>query len=118
MTVKPIGRYWEQRAEHFLMQHGLQLITRNFSTPSGEIDLIMRDADSVAFIEVRYRGSTRYGGAIHSVTTAKQRKLKCCAALFISRHTAWSHYPCRFDVIAYDAPNGDVEPIWIRAAFD
>lgn len=118
MTVKPIGRYWEQRAEHFLMQHGLQLITRNFSTPSGEIDLIMRDADSVAFIEVRYRGSTRYGGAIHSVTTAKQRKLKCCAALFVSRHTAWSHYPCRFDVIAYDAPNGDVEPIWIRAAFD
>ena len=118
MTVKPIGQYWEQRAEHFLMQHGLQLITRNFSTPSGEIDLIMRDADSVAFIEVRYRGSTRYGGAIHSVTTAKQRKLKCCAALFVSRHTAWSHYPCRFDVIAYDAPNGDVEPMWIRAAFD
>ena len=116
--MKPIGQYWEQRAEHFLMQHGLQLITRNFSTPSGEIDLIMRDTDCVAFIEVRYRGSTRYGGAIHSVTTAKQRKLKCCAALFISRHTAWSHYPCRFDVIAYDAPNGDVEPMWIRAAFD
>ena len=118
MTVKPIGQYWEQRAEHFLMQHGLQLITRNFSTPSGEIDLIMRDADSVAFIEVRYRGSTRYGGAIHSVTTAKQRKLKCCAALFVSRHTAWSHYPCRFDVIAYDAPKGNGEPVWIRAAFD
>ena len=118
MTVKPISQYWEQRAEHFLMQHGLQLITRNFSTPSGEFDLIMRDAEHEAFIEVRYRGSTRFGGSIHSVTAAKQRKLKHCAELFVSRQTAWSTHPCRFDVIAYDAPNGNGEPVWIRAAFD
>ena len=116
--MKPIGQYWEQQAEHYLTQHGLELIARNFSTPYGEIDLIMRDADFVAFIEVRYRGSTRFGGAIHSVTAAKQRKLKRCAALFVSRQTSWSHHPCRFDVIAYDAPNGDGEPVWIRAAVD
>ena len=88
--MKPIGQYWEQRAEHFLMQHGLQLITRNFSTPSGEFDLIMRGADYVAFIEVRCRGSIRFSVAIHSVTAAKQRKLKRCAALVVSRQTAWS----------------------------
>ena len=105
--MKPIGQYWEQRAEHFLLQNGLQLIARNFSTPSGEIDLVMRDTEHVAFIEVRYRGSTRFGGAIHSITPAKQRKLKRCAALFVSRQEAWSQHPCRFDVIAYDAPNGD-----------
>jgi putative endonuclease len=118
MTVKPIGQYWEQRAEHFLMQQGLDLIARNFSTSFGEIDLIMRDAQHVAFIEVRYRGSNRFGGAIHSVTAAKQRKLKRCAALFVSRQKAWSEHPCRFDVIAYDAVSGDGEPVWIRAAFD
>jgi len=118
MTVKPIGQYWERRAEHFLMRNGLQLIARNFSTPSGEIDLIMRDVEHVAFIEVRYRGSDRFGGAIHSVTATKQRKLKRCAALFVSRQKAWSRHPCRFDVIAYDAANGDGEPVWIRAAFD
>ena len=118
MTVKPIGQYWEQRAEHFLMQQGLDLIARNFSTSFGEIDLIMRDAQHVAFIEVRYRGTDRFGGAIHSVTAAKQRKLKRCAALFVSRHRASSRCPCRFDVIAYDAANGNDEPVWIRAAFD
>ena len=116
--MKPIGQYWEQRAERFLMQNGLQLIARNFSTPAGEIDLIMRDAEHVAFIEVRYRRSDRFGGAIHSVTATKQRKLKRCAALFVSRHRASSRRPCRFDVIAYDAANGDDEPVWIRAAFD
>lgn len=116
--MKPIGQYWEQRAERFLTQNGLQLIARNFSTPVGEIDLIMRDTEHVAFIEVRYRRSDRFGGAIHSVTATKQRKLKRCAALFVSRHRASSRCPCRFDVIAYDAANGDDEPVWIRAAFD
>ena len=116
--MKPIGQYWEQRAERFLTQNGLQLIARNFSTPVGEIDLIMRDTEHVAFIEVRYRRSDRFGGAIHSVTATKQRKLKRCAALFVSRHRASSQRPCRFDVIAYDAGKGDGETVWIRAAFD
>ena len=116
--MKPIGQYWEQRAEHFLLQNGLQLIACNFSTSSGEIDLIMRDGKHVAFIEVRYRRSDRFGGAIHSVTATTQRKLRRRAVLFVSRQKAWSHQTCRFDVIAYDAAKGDVEPVWIRAAFD
>ena len=58
------GKIWESRAEQFLLSQGLVLITRNFSTRSGEIDLIMRDAQHVAFIEVRYRSSDRFGGAI------------------------------------------------------
>ena len=83
--MKPIGQFWEQQAEHFLTQHGLELIARNFSSLCGEIDLIMRDAEHKAFIEVRYRRSDRFGGAIHSLTAIKQRKLKRCAALFVSR---------------------------------
>ena len=116
--MKPIGQYWEQRAKHFLLQNGLQLIARNFSTSAGEIDLIMRGGKHIAFIEVRYRRNDRFAGAIPSVTATKQRKLKRFAALFVSRQKTWSHRPCRFDVIAYDAAKGDGEPVWIRAAFD
>lgn len=64
---------------------GYQLIVRNFSSPCGEIDPIIRYAEHTAFIEVRYRRSDLFGGAIHSVTATKQRKLKRCAALFVSR---------------------------------
>ena len=116
MSVK--GQIWESRAEQFLLSQGLVLITRNFSTRSGEIDLIMRDGEHAAFIEVRYRGSDRFGADIHSVTATKQRRLKRYAALSVSRQKAWSHHPCRFDVIAYHAAKGDGEPVWIRAAFD
>ena len=115
MSVK--GQIWESRAEQFLLSQGLVLITRNFSTRSGEIDLIMRDDTHIAFIEVRFRNTIRFGGAIGSVTRAKQQKLIKCARAFLVRNPAWATHPCRFDVIAYDA-NGGGQPQWFQAAFD
>ena len=111
------GKIWESRAEQFLLSQGLVLITRNFSTRSGEIDLIMRDNSHIAFVEVRYRNSTRFGGAIGSVTRAKQQKLIKCARAFLAKNPTWATHPCRFDVIAYDASGGG-KPQWFQAAFD
>jgi len=116
--VTPIGQFWEHQAEHYLTQHGPELVARNFSSLCGGIGLMIRVAEHEAFIEVRYRLSDRFGGAIHSLTATKQRKLQQRAALFVSWQKVWSHHPCRFDGIAYDAPNGDGELVWIRAAFD
>lgn len=110
------GKIWESRAEQFLLSQGLILITKNFSTRSGEIDLIMRDDTHIAFVEVRFRSTTRFGGAIGSVTRAKQKKLIKCARAFLVRNPVWATRPCRFDVIAYDAKGGG-QPQWFQAAF-
>ena len=48
-----------------------------------EIDLVMRDRYHVAFIEVRYRGRSRFGNATSSVTLKKQQKIVRCAQLFL-----------------------------------
>ncbi len=111
------GRSWERRAERFLREQGLTTITRNFSAKCGEIDLVMRDRDQVAFIEVRYRGRSRFGNATSSVTLKKQQKIVRCAQLFLQKFPKWAHHPCRFDVIAYDSGVSIGEPVWIRAAF-
>ena len=111
------GQIWEGRAEQFLLSRGLVLITRNFATRSGEIDLIMRDDTHIAFVEVRFRSNIRFGGAIGSVTRAKQEILIKCARVFLARNPVWATHPCRFDVIAYDAKGGG-EPQWFQAAFD
>mgnify|MGYP003347184665 FL=1 len=111
------GRRWERRAERFLRGHGLTIIARNFSAKCGEIDLVMRDHDQVAFIEVRYRGRSRFGDATSSVTLKKQQKIVRCAQLFLQKFPKWAHHPCRFDVIAYDSGVSIGEPVWIRAAF-
>ena len=112
------GQHWENLAEQFLVDQGLKLITRNFSTKVGESDLIMRDEQHVAFVEVRYRSTSHFGGALDSITAGKRRKLMRCAKVFLSRHRNWAGYPCRFDVIAYDACNSNSEPRWVRAAFE
>ena len=117
-AVRGVGQYWESLAEQFLVERGLKLIIRNFSTKVGEIDLIMRDEQLVAFVEVRYRSTSRFGDAVGSITAGKQRKLRRCAKIFLTQHRNWARYPCRFDVIAYDACNSNSEPRWVRAAFE
>ncbi len=67
---------------------GFALIARNFSSSCGEIDPMMRYDEHIAFIAVQCRRSDRLVGAIHSMTATKQRKLKRCAALFVSRQKA------------------------------
>ena len=107
----------EQRAKRFLRERGLTTIIRNFSAKCGKVDLVMRDRDQVAFIEVRYRGRSRFGDATSSVTLKKQQKIVRCAQLFLQKFPKWAHHPCRFDVIAYDSGVSIGEPVWIRAAF-
>jgi putative endonuclease len=116
--MQNIGQQWEKRAALFLVSQGLFMVARNYITRCGEIDLIMSDQNTLVFIEVRFRASRRFGGALNSIRRGKQEKLLKCAKRFLQLHPAWSTHPCRFDVIAYDAASSIDNPLWIRAAFD
>ena len=48
-----IGLYGEKEAELFLVKHGYAIIERNFSSKSGEIDLICAKNNKYYFIEVK-----------------------------------------------------------------
>lgn len=65
-TTKQSGDAAEDRAMHYLLAHGLQLVHRNYRTPGrggGEIDLIMQDRHgTMVFVEVRKRLHPSYGG--------------------------------------------------------
>ncbi len=63
MNHKATGDHAELLACRYLQRHGLRLLTRNFHCRRGEIDLIMRDGDSLVFVEVRYRQQVRFGRA-------------------------------------------------------
>ena len=75
------------------------------------VNRIVKDDESFSIV------GFSFGGAIGSVTRAKQKKLIKCARAFLVRNPAWATHPCRFDVIAYDA-NGGGQPQWFQAAFD
>lgn len=96
-----IGAAGEAAALAHLQQNGLRLVERNFRCKAGEIDLIMRDRDTLVFIEVRARADLRHGGAAASITPAKQRRLVRAAQCYLQRLRVLP--ACRFDVVAIDA---------------
>ena len=101
-TPAATGRAAEDRALKELSEAGLSLVARNFRCRLGEIDLVMREGDTLVFVEVRQRRSARFGDAAESVTAAKQRKLQAAAALFLAWHPALRRMPMRFDLFALD----------------
>lgn len=91
------GAEAERAALAYLVERGLSLVTRNYRSRFGEIDLILRDGEVLVFVEVRLRASTRFGGAAASITTAKRRKIIATAQHYLAQYRQAP--PCRFDVV-------------------
>ena len=106
------GRNAEDAALRFLQARGLRLIERNYRCRFGEIDLVMRDAAQIVFVEVRMRSSSRVGGASESITAGKRSRLLTAARHFMSAHHDLP--ACRFDAVLLD---GDTRIEWVRNAF-
>lgn len=111
-TTGEIGAEKERLAESFLLDQGLRLVARNHRCRYGELDLIMRDAAVLVFVEVRFRRSTHFGSPAATVDARKQRRLITTAKHYLQAHP--TPLACRFDVIAM---SGDNQIEWIKHAF-
>lgn len=111
------GKDAENRACAYLEKQGLHLLTHNYRSRPGEIDLIMQDQDSLVFVEVRYRRRQDFGSGAESVDRRKQSKLIACAQHYVQAHPKIADQPCRFDVVSIDGQNGDGPIQWIQNAF-
>jgi putative endonuclease len=116
--MRAAGSAFEQRACVELERAGLKLLVRNYTTRYGELDLVMRDGDTVVFVEVRHRLRAGYGNAATSITAAKQAKLVQTAQLWLAAHPKHAQRACRFDVVTYDGPGENAKMEWLRNAFD
>ncbi len=119
------GQFGEQLAAEYLEEEGWSIIARNYSTKTGEIDLIAqrevkRGAGRVqvlAFVEVKARRDTRRASPAAAVTAKKRKKLSLLALGFIKRHGI-RHVVCRFDVISVDLSVKPAKITHIENAFD
>ncbi len=94
------GRLAEDRALVYLQQQGLVCVTRNYACRYGEIDLVMKEASLLVFVEVRWRTNPTFGGAAASVSQAKQQRIWRTAEHYLMRYR--SQPACRFDLVAID----------------
>ena len=114
-TAPAKGRLAEDQALDYLRQQGLRLMERNYRCRYGEIDLIMEDGRMVVFVEVRFRGNSRFGGALESVDRRKQARLLTAAACFLRERRL--DRPSRFDVAALSPGENGLLLDWVRGAF-
>jgi putative endonuclease len=107
------GARAEQVAAEFLLRHGLKLLQTNYRCRFGEIDLILKDGETLVFAEVRKRGRSDFGGAAASIDAHKQHRLILTAQHFLASLPRLP--PCRFDAVLLDAAD-NIE--WIKNAFE
>ncbi|MCW0380518.1 hypothetical protein NB697_003364 [Xanthomonas sacchari] len=109
------GNAVEAAARAELERAGLRLIAANVAFRGGELDLVMQQAQSLVFVEVRYRRSAAFGGGAASVDLRKRRRLLLAAQLFLAAHPQYANWPCRFDVV--EAEGDPPQLTWLRDAF-
>ena len=108
------GQAAEERARAHLEAAGLRTIARNWSSRLGELDLVMRDGDTVVFVEVRYRTRSNPIDPVETIDRRKQQRIARAAAAWLQRNCL-DDPPARFDVVAVD---GGDRLEWLRDAFD
>jgi putative endonuclease len=104
-----VGRWGEDLAAEYLIDHGYQIIARNERTPYGELDLIARLVDSVVFIEVKTRLSESFGLPEISVSQTKTRHILDSVQYYLQNHPEMD-YTWRVDVIAIRSREDNANP--------
>ena len=113
MDTRTSGIRGEAEAVRYVTDIGMTVLARNYRAAGGEIDLIARDGDAVAFIEVKSRRSPRYGAPEEAVTPAKMRNIVRAATAYLQKNRLLDA-PVRFDVMAIEGE--DIR--YYRSAFD
>lgn len=101
-----LGARGERLAERSLKETGYRILARNYKGPTGEVDLVAEDGDTVVFVEIKTRSSSAKAYPERNVNAEKQRRLTRTARMFLSAKKMQNR-PARFDVVAitlrYDA---------------
>ena len=103
-----MGRAGEKKAVEFLKDKGYKIVTQNFKTHFGEIDIIAKDGETVIFVEVKTRSSDEYGAPSEAVNFKKREKYFLVATEYL-RNNNLLDAMSRFDVIEIE--NGKINHI-------
>ncbi|MBQ8506414.1 MAG: YraN family protein [Clostridia bacterium] len=113
MNRRQFGNAGEDAACAYLVKKGWKILGRNVRRGPGEIDIIARKRDIVAFVEVKRRSSASFGRPAEAVNFEKQRRIAQAAALYMQEN-GLGEANIRFDVI--EILPGELRHI--EAAFD
>jgi putative endonuclease len=94
-----LGDAGEKAAADFLKGQGYTILQRNYTSPSGEIDIIASHKRAIVFVEVKTRSSDDFASPLANVTIEKQRRISRVAKHYCQRNRI-TNISCRFDVVS------------------
>lgn len=112
---RSLGQWGEDLAAKHLQAMNYKIIERNYRTGRSEIDMICQDDETLVFVEVKTRRSTKQGMPEEALTERKTEAVTRAAEVYLQT------YPCRrirFDVVAIVVkPGARPDILHIRDAF-
>jgi len=101
MKARRLGRWAEWACVASLMLRGWRILERGFVTGrgsgAGEIDIVARRGDLVAFIEVKARPTL--AEATQAISAFQRGRLSRAAAAYVARRPNLAHCDLRFDAM-------------------
>ena len=92
------GTEGEKLAETWLAGRGYKIRTVNWRHRHLEVDIIAEKGDTLHFIEVKSRRSTKFGNPEESINKQKMKNLKDAAEQYQLQNPGWKWI--QFDVLA------------------
>ncbi|HBI85485.1 MAG TPA: YraN family protein [Ruminococcus sp.] len=116
-SKRQTGNLGEEAVCNYLMQHGAEILCRNFTIRGGEIDIIARAGEWLLFVEVKTRRPDALISGAAAVDAKKQRFIIRAAEQYLLKN------PCdlqpRFDVAEVEYSGSFVRRIeYLEGAFD
>ena len=99
-----VGAWGESLAWEYLRKKKYKLVSANYRTRYGEIDLIVSNRKYLVFVEVKTRKSSDFARASEFVDYRKQSRLITTAEIYLSQYP--TDLQPRFDVIEVYLPDG------------
>ena len=101
---EPIGRRGEKLAAKHLKRAGYRILDRNVKLGRFEIDIIAREGDTIAFVEVKTRRTNTFLEPEANVTPTKQQHIRRAAKIYIDRQNDPTMY-YRYDIVSVVLPD-------------
>jgi putative endonuclease len=116
-TTTQSGKRAEKIALNFLTKQGIKIVSQNFHSRFGEIDLIGLDKQILIFVEVRYRKNEHFLSAVETIDKHKCKKIVITSEYYLNQHKKYQSYLCRYDVITITGNLNKPVIEWIKNAF-
>lgn len=110
------GELGERIAERWLRRRGWRVVQRRFRTGHRDIDLVVEQEGTIAFVEVKARRGAEFGGPVEAVNWRKRKELERSAKVWIERHGRDAEQ-YRFDVVGVLLNGADVRVCHVENAF-